>query len=92
MVSRGLYVSHSNIYIYIYTIKGEKDTALEVEAQLYSDNRKIMQVKGCKKMQSYKTGQVGGRASQVGGITCIFTVKKRIIEPSVMAVIRPKWR
>ena len=51
-----------------------------------------MQVKECRKMQSYKTGQVGGRASQVGGITCIFRVKKRIIEPSVMAVIRPKWR
>ena len=29
-----------------------------------------MQVKECKKMQSYKTSQVGGRASQVGGITC----------------------
>ena len=37
-------------------------------------------------MQNYKTSQVGGRASQVGGITCIFKVKKRIIEPSVMAV------
>ena len=37
-------------------------------------------------MQSYKTSQVGGRASQVGGITCIFKVKKRIIEPSGMAV------
>ena len=35
-------------------------------------------------MQSYKTGQVGGRASQVGGITCIFRVKKRIIEPVVV--------
>ena len=79
------------IYIYIYH-KGIQDTALEVEAQLYSDNRKIMQVKGCRKMKSYKTGQVGGRASQVGGITFIFRVKKRIIEPSVMAVIRPKWR
>ena len=30
---------------------------------------KIMQVKGCKKIQSYKTSQVGGRASQVGVIT-----------------------
>ena len=29
-----------------------------------------MQVKECRKMQSYKTSQVGGRASQVGGITC----------------------
>ena len=28
-------------------------------------------------MQSYKTSQVGGRASQVGGITCIFKVRKR---------------
>ena len=26
------------IYIYIYTIKGEGDTALEAKAQLYSDN------------------------------------------------------
>ena len=42
-------------------------------------------------MQSYKTNQVGGRASQVGGITCIFKVRKRIIELSVMAVIRPRW-
>ena len=44
--------------------------ALEAEAQLYSDNidLKIMQVNGCKKMNSYKTSQVGGRASQVGGI------------------------
>ena len=38
-----------------------------------------MQVKECKKMQSYKTSQVGGRASQVGGITCIFKVKKRTV-------------
>ena len=51
-----------------------RDTALEAKAQLYSDNRKIMQVKRCRKMQSYKTSQVGGRASQVGGITCIFTI------------------
>ena len=42
-----------------------------------------MQVKVCKRMQSYKTGQVGGRASQVGGITCMFKVKERIIEPYV---------
>ena len=54
---------------------------MEAEAQLYSDtiDLKIMQVKGCNKKQSYKTNQVGGRASQVGGITCIFKVKKRII-------------
>ena len=38
-------------------------------------------------MQSYKTSQVGGRASQVGGITCIFKVNKRNLEPSGMAVI-----
>ena len=64
---------------------------MESEAQLYSYNidLKIMQVKI---MQSYKTDQVGGRASQVGGITCMFKVKERIIEPSVMAVIRPRWR
>jgi len=29
-----------------------------------------MQVKVCKKMNSYRTSQVGGRASQVGVITC----------------------
>ena len=42
---------------------------MEAEAQLYSEysiDLKIMQVKI---MQSYKTDQVGGRASQVGGIT-----------------------
>ena len=43
-------------------------------------------------MQNYKTSQVGGRASQVGGIACIFKVNKRSLEPSGMAVIRPKWR
>ena len=65
---------------------------LEAEAQLYSDisiDLKIMQVKECKVI---RTSQVGGRASQVGGITCKFKVKKRIIKPSVMAVIRPGWR
>ena len=39
-----------HIYIYIY-IYGEGDTALEAEAQLYSEysiDLKIMQVKGCK--------------------------------------------
>ena len=47
---------------------------MEAEAQLYSYNidLKIMQVKI---MQSYKTDQVGGRASQVGGITCMFKGK-----------------
>ena len=48
--------------------KGGRDTALEAEAQfiqLYyrSENN------ASKRMQSYKTSQVGGRASQVGGIT-----------------------
>ena len=61
--------------------------ALEAEAQLYSDN--IMQVKV---MQNYKTSQVGGRASQVGGIACIIKVNERNLEPSGMAVIRPRWR
>ena len=28
-----------------------------------------------KRMQSYRTNQVGGRASQVGGITCKFKGK-----------------
>ena len=65
---------------------------MESEAQLYSYmsiDLKIMQVKECKVI---RTSQVGGRASQVGGITCKFKVKERIIEPSVMAVIRPRWR
>ena len=43
-------------------------------------------------MQSYKTGQVGGRASQVGGIACIIKENERSLEPSGMAVIRPRWR
>ena len=43
-------------------------------------------------MQSYKTSQVGGKASQVGGIAFIFKVNKRNLEPSRMAVIRPRWR
>ena len=28
-------------------------------------------------MQNYKTSQVGGRASKVGGIACIFKVRKK---------------
>ena len=32
-------------------------------------------------MQSYKTSQVGGRASQVGGIACIVKVNERNLEP-----------
>ena len=43
-------------------------------------------------MQSYKTSQVGGRASQVGGIACIIKVNERSLELSGMAVIRPRWR
>ena len=42
-------------------------------------------------MQSYKTSQVGGRASQVGGIAWLVKENERILEPSGMAVIRPKW-
>ena len=84
-----------NIYIYIYIYKGGKGHGVgsgSTVIQWLYYNLKIMQVKVCKRMQSYKTGQVGGRASQVGGITCMFKVKERIIEPSVMAVIRPRWR
>ena len=40
----------------------------------------------------HKTSQVGGKASQVGGIACIFKVNKRNLEPSGMAVIRLRWR
>ena len=43
-------------------------------------------------MQSYKTSQVGGRASQVGGIVCIIKVNESNLELSSMAVIRPRWR
>ena len=43
-------------------------------------------------MQSYKTSQVGGRANQVGGIACEVKVNERNLEPSGMAVIRPRWR
>ena len=43
-------------------------------------------------MQNYKTSQVGGRASQVRGIACIVKVNERNLEPSGMAVIRPRWR
>ena len=43
-------------------------------------------------MQNYKTSQVGGRASQVGGIAQIVKENERIIEPSGMAVIRPRWQ
>ena len=43
-------------------------------------------------MQSYKTSQVGGRASQVGGIACIIKENERSLELSEMAVIRPWWR
>ena len=57
------------------TIKGEGDTQLESEAQLYSDNSVDLKIMQVKVMQSYKTNQVGGRASQVGGITCKFKGK-----------------
>ena len=43
-------------------------------------------------MQSYKTSQVGSRASQVGGIAYIIKVNESNLEPSGMTVIRPKWR
>ena len=43
-------------------------------------------------MQSYKTNQVGGRASQVGGIASIIKVNESNLELSNMAVIRPRWR
>ena len=41
-------------------------------------------------MQSYKTSQVGDRASQVGGIACIIKVNESNLEPFGMAVIRPR--
>ena len=37
-------------------------------------------------MQSYKTNQVGDRASQVGGIAWIVKENERNLEPSGMAV------
>ena len=43
-------------------------------------------------MQSYKTSQVGGKASQVGGIACIIKVNESNLEPSGMTVIRPRWQ
>ena len=43
-------------------------------------------------MQCYRTGQVGGRASQVGGIATIIKVNESNLEPSGVAVIRPRWR
>ena len=43
-------------------------------------------------MQSYKTSQVGDRASQVGGIAYIVKVNEKSLEPSGMAVIRPRRR
>ena len=72
--------------------KRGRDTALEVEAQIYSDyitwnNASKSNASECK---SYKTSQVGSRASQVGGITCIVKVNERNLELSGMAVIRPR--
>ena len=43
-------------------------------------------------MQCYSTSQVGGRASQVGGIASIIKVNESNLEPSGMAVIHPMWR
>ena len=37
-------------------------------------------------MQCYRTSQVGGRASQVGGITSIIKVNESNLEPFGMAV------
>ena len=42
-------------------------------------------------MQSYRTSQVGGRASQVGVIASIIKVNENNLELSGMAVIRPRW-
>ena len=38
-------------------------------------------------MQSYRTSQVGGRASQVGGIACIIKVNESNLEPFGMAEV-----
>ena len=43
-------------------------------------------------MQSYKTSQVGSRASQVGGIAWIVKENERNLEPSGMAVINKGGR
>ena len=43
-------------------------------------------------MQSYRTSQVGDKASQVGGIACIIKVNESNLEPSGMTIIRPNWR
>ena len=40
-------------------------------------------------MQCYRTSQVGGRASQVGGIASIIKVNESNLEPSGTMVIRP---
>ena len=42
-------------------------------------------------MQSYRTSQVGGRASQVEGIASIIKVNESNLEPSSMVVICPRW-
>ena len=42
-------------------------------------------------MQSYRTSQVGGRASQVGGIAWIIKINESNLEPSGMTVICPRW-
>ena len=46
-----VFVRLSKIILEVFSFKGEGDTALEAEAQLYSDisiDLKIMQVKECK--------------------------------------------
>ena len=43
-------------------------------------------------MQSYKTSQVGSRASQVGDIAWIVKENERNLEPSGMAVINKGGR
>ena len=43
-------------------------------------------------MQCYRTNQVGGRASQVGGIATIIKVNESNLESSGMEVIRPRWQ
>ena len=43
-------------------------------------------------MQSYRTSQVGDRASQVRGIASIIKVNESNLESSGMEVIRPRWQ
>ena len=43
-------------------------------------------------MQSYRTSQVGGKTSQVGGIANIIKVNESNLEPSGMTVSCPRWQ